>query len=305
MKLNFVCIGAQKAGTTTLHDLLKQHPDIFLPDEKEAHFFDVNELYGLGRDYYSTYFSNYNGEKIIGNINPNLQLDTRSIDRIMSDYGPDVKVIFILRNPVERAYSHYLMSKQRSYEDLDFHVALEREKERIKNPKIHKGYYSKELGHFEKNHLGYIYRSKYSNIIKYLSSKLPAENIKIILFEEFIQNKQQSLAEVLKFLGVENYNQLNLNQLSNPASKAKFAFFNKFLNQGSIIKDILKWLIPEGPRKAVKGLALDKNRQFLIRDQAVLSVADYKFYQKKYFDGEIKLLEKILKRPLDIWRFKN
>ena len=52
MKLDFVCIGAQKAGTTTLHDVLKEHPDIYLPPRKEAHFFDVNERYEKGIDYF-------------------------------------------------------------------------------------------------------------------------------------------------------------------------------------------------------------------------------------------------------------
>ena len=59
MKINFFCIGAQKAGTTTLHDVLNMHPDIYLPPNKEAHFFNVDESYSKGLDYYYSNFSNF------------------------------------------------------------------------------------------------------------------------------------------------------------------------------------------------------------------------------------------------------
>ena len=56
-KVDFFCIGAQKAGTTTLHDILVQHPQLYLPSKKEAHFFDINERYTKGLDYYfKTFF---------------------------------------------------------------------------------------------------------------------------------------------------------------------------------------------------------------------------------------------------------
>ncbi|HET8837569.1 MAG TPA: sulfotransferase domain-containing protein, partial [Flavobacteriaceae bacterium] len=203
MKLDFVCIGAQKAGTTTLHDILKTHPKIYLPPKKEAQFFDINERYEKGLDFYFTsFFDTYEGEPLIGNVNPNLQIDNRSIDRLIDCFGTDIKVIFMLRDPVDRAYSHYLMSKRRGIEKLPFLEAIKKESFRIANPNKHPNYFSKELGHFEKNHLGYLFRSHYLKTIKYLFAKLPSERIKFYLFEDFVENRKKAIQEVLLFLDI-------------------------------------------------------------------------------------------------------
>ena len=67
---NFLCIGAQKSGTTTLYDILKQHPHIFLPDKKELHFFDIESKYQKGVKYYSSYFQGSNSYLSVGEITP-------------------------------------------------------------------------------------------------------------------------------------------------------------------------------------------------------------------------------------------
>ncbi|MFT4684416.1 MAG: hypothetical protein ACI863_001019, partial [Flavobacteriales bacterium] len=67
MNINFYCVGAQKAGTTTLHDILNQHPDVFLPKTKEAHFFDNDEKFEKGLEWYeNTFFNESSNEKILG-----------------------------------------------------------------------------------------------------------------------------------------------------------------------------------------------------------------------------------------------
>ena len=75
---NFICLGTQKAGTTTLHDILQQHPDIFLPPGKEAHYFDREERFEKGLKWWiDTYFSYYNNEKIMGVMQPEYLYDTK------------------------------------------------------------------------------------------------------------------------------------------------------------------------------------------------------------------------------------
>ena len=69
--IDFVCVGTQKAGTTTLHDILKNHKDIFLPKSKEAYFFDIDEHYQKGMNWwFKTHFSSYLNEKIMGVMTP-------------------------------------------------------------------------------------------------------------------------------------------------------------------------------------------------------------------------------------------
>lgn len=299
-KLNFFCVGAQKAGTTLLHDILKQHSNIFLPEEKEAHFFDVNEYYSKGLDYFlNTYYKSYAGEQIVGNINPNLQVELRSIDRIIDSFGKDLKIILILRDPVKRAFSHYLMSKKRGYENLEFNEAIKNEAERIKNPVAHKDYESSEMAHFEKNHLGYISRGTYAPIIEYLFNRFEKKNIKVYIFEEFVRDKGKTIEDIFKFLGVENQ-KLNLNLKSNPAQRAKSHKLSKFLNTHSTFKSTLKSIIPKFITQPIKAFVNQKNLTE-INKQAHDNPYDYQLLRKTYFEEDIKKVEFLLGRKIDVW----
>ena len=166
MKLDFVCIGTQKSGTTKLHEIFKKHDFVFLPEQKEAIFFEVDELYKMGIDYFfKTFYGNYKGkESLVGLFDPNLELDTLYVKRII-DHFQNVKLIFILRNPVIRAYSHYRMSRFRGLETNDFITALALEKNRLKFPEDHQKYITKVKGHFERMHFGYVSRGLYLSLI--------------------------------------------------------------------------------------------------------------------------------------------
>ena len=300
IKVDFFCIGAQKAGTTLLHDILIQHPEIYLPQEKEAHFFDVDELYEKGLDYYSSLFSTLSNEKIVGNINPNLQIDNKSIERIIDCYGTDIKIIFLLRNPVKRAYSHYLMSFKRGYENLDFLSAIKAESKRIENPVEHKGYYTQESGHFEKNHLGYINRGLYAEKVKYLLNTFPKNNVKIILFEDFIKNKEVVLSEILNFLEVDAEIPLKTDLKSNPAQKPKSKTLSRMLNTHSRIKEVLKIVVQRKLLKSLKNFILKKNMSILDEKDKELSLKEYELV-KVYFEQDILELEKLLGKSLNNW----
>ncbi|SDQ14578.1 sulfotransferase family protein [Flagellimonas zhangzhouensis] len=303
MKVNFFCIGAQKAGTTLLHDILIQHPDIYLPPDKEAHFFDVNERYEKGLDYFETFFSTYSGQKRIGNINPNLQVENRSIDRIIDSYGnKEVKIIFILRDPVKRMYSHYLMSKKRGYEKLTFQEALNQESHRIKNPKNYKKYYTNELGHFEKDHLGYSLRSHYLKTLKHLHQRIPQKNIKVVFFEEFLGDKQNTITDLLNFIEVDNNFEFDLSIKSNPAQKSKSILVSKFLITSSPLKSVLKKITPTWIRLRIKNFVKKINLKELSEEEKKLSPFIYSSLRKE-FDSEVEELEKFLNRRIDFWEY--
>ena len=124
---NFMCIGASKSGTTSLYDILKQHSDIFLPSFKEPHFFDIPLVYQNGIEWYKkTYFQSVKNEKCIGDFTPTYLFDEHAPERILNDLGVNMKFIIILRNPVDRAYSHYLHSKRDLHEHLSFEDALKK-----------------------------------------------------------------------------------------------------------------------------------------------------------------------------------
>lgn len=287
MKLDFVCIGAQKAGTTTLHDILSTHEEIYLSANKEILFFDVNERYEQGIGYYENYFKDYEGQKVIGNISPNLQLEERSLDRIIDCYGSNIKVIFIMRDPVYRAYSHYLMSKTRGYEKLSFKEAIEVESERIANSVVHQNYVTHEIGHFEKNHQGYIYRGRYLPVIRNLYRKLKKDQVKILLFEDFVQNREQEVRGVLQFLGLNDALELKLDVESNTASAPRSDLFRNLVNRPSgMIKYLGKCIGPE-TRKAIR-IKLNKlNSRKLRGNEKALSKDEYDEVFHRFFESDI------------------
>src|SRR4051812_23905676 len=116
---NFLVIGVEKGGTTWLHAQLKKHPQIFLPDTKEIHFFNKyssnlieRDYFKLGIGWYLDFFKPYNGQRAIGEVTPMYICDSEAPLRIQKTLL-SVRLIAILRNPVDRAYSHYWMAKNK------------------------------------------------------------------------------------------------------------------------------------------------------------------------------------------------
>lgn len=134
-RVNFLIIGAQKCGTTALAQFLSEHPDVCMAPEKEIHFFDFDDRYynADGRPNYDRYhasFTNYDGQSAVGEATP-IYLFLPFIAERLRSYNPDLKLIVILRNPIDRAYSQYQMEFGRKTETLPFSIALRLEKYRI------------------------------------------------------------------------------------------------------------------------------------------------------------------------------
>jgi Sulfotransferase domain len=108
--LDFFVIGAMKAGTTSLHYYLKGHPDVFLPVEKEVPFFAFDELYERGMDWYlNEFFAKARADQLLGTVSPRYMMDSRVPERMFGQC-PDAKLIALLRDPIDRARSHYRMA---------------------------------------------------------------------------------------------------------------------------------------------------------------------------------------------------
>ena len=231
---NFMCIGASKSGTTSLYDILKQHSDIFLPSFKEPHFFDIPSVYQNGIEWYKkTYFQSVKNEKCIGDFSPTYLFDEHAPERILNDLGANVKFIIILRNPVDRAYSHYLHSKRDQHENLSFKEALFLEKERFS----------------KKDYLSYL-RLSYSGqgmycqmLVRYFKF-FPRDNFLIINFEEeFVNQRGRTINRILDFLDLENED-FDINISSNKASIAKSILLKKVMKKTGCWRVLIKRIIP-------------------------------------------------------------
>lgn len=183
---NFIIPGAMKSGTTALRIYLAQHPDIYMAN-KEIHFFDQN--FEKGIEWYEKFFDGWDGEKAIGEKSPSYLYDEKTPERIYK-LLPNVKLIFVLRNPVDRAYSHYWHNARVGKEMLSFEEAIEREEERIKNPAYKKLYSYKDMG-------------KYVIQIKRYAKYFPKSRMFFVLAEDLKEEREETLRKILKFLEVD------------------------------------------------------------------------------------------------------
>jgi len=174
--LDFVVIGAQKGGTTTLFELLRQHPELCLPADKEAPFFNRPELYSPGvDDLFSTYFPQpLPAGKLLGTVTPQYMCIAGCAGRLAEAF-PYCRLIAVLRDPVDRAYSHYRMATRRGQETRSFDdaiadmlaspeaIARARESVALGETYVAWGEYGRVLGdyldRFERDHLLVVYTS--------------------------------------------------------------------------------------------------------------------------------------------------
>lgn len=303
MKLDFVCIGTQKSGTTKLHEIFKKHPFVFLPEQKEAIFFEIEERFKRGIDYFfKTFYSNYKfKESLVGLFDPNLELDTLYVKRII-DHFPKVKLIFILRNPVIRAYSHYRMSSLRGYETNDFKTALALEKNRLKYPEDHhQGYITKVKGHFERMHFGYITRGLYYELLQFLKENVKESNYKVVLFEDFVDNMEDSVSSICDFLEIPEFaHKIDTNK-SNQSREVRFTSVNVFLKNSWILTKFKKF-VPSRFRKKVKIFIKKMNSKNSTRKNDLCDDTKRIIYDK-YFKEEIKKIELDFKLNLAHWKY--
>ena len=234
---NFMCLGAAKSGTTTLYDILRQHPNVFIPSFKEPHFFDIPENYKNGiRWYEKNYFKNAN-QKIVADFTPSYFFDKEAPKRIFESLGGKVKFVVILRNPVDRAYSHYLHSKRDVHEDLEFKEALMNESSRLNK-------YEENGDYLSYLRQSYVSQGLYSDMLDRYLSYFSLDNFLFIQFEEeFIKHREETIIKILNFLEIDNFD-LKIDIKSNPASKEKSKTLKRIMKKRGWWRKILKFLVP-------------------------------------------------------------
>jgi hypothetical protein len=122
---NFLIIGSQKAGTTSLYNILKQHPEVFMPEKKEVNFFFLDSEFRKGIEYYQRFFADIPpGKKAYGEASPGYICHPQAPARI-KEYLPEVKLVLTVRNPIERAYSQYWDNRMTLSEPHEFSQTLD------------------------------------------------------------------------------------------------------------------------------------------------------------------------------------
>ena len=187
--VDFLIIGAQKAGTTALFHYLSTHPNVFMPPGKEVAFFCNDQKYLRGCErYLSHYFDAANAQQIKGEASPSYMLFDYVPARIQEHF-PEIKLVAILRNPIDRAYSHYRMAVRRSVELKTFDERVAEE--------LQHGWIPDQ----ERNHnSNYILFGEYGRILENFLAHFRREQIEIVFSEDLRSNRLTTVNKVLKFL---------------------------------------------------------------------------------------------------------
>lgn len=192
-QVDFLIAGTQKGGTTALDLYLRAHPELCMANRKEVHFFDRDELFNGDTVDYSIYHSSFSptaSQRLLGEATP-IYLYWHSAPRRIWEYNPQMKIIAILRNPIERAYSHWNMERDRNQDSLPFWEAIQRERERCREalPRQHRVY-------------SYIDRGFYTEQLRRLWVYCPPEQTLILRHETLRERPQSVLDSICDFLGV-------------------------------------------------------------------------------------------------------
>jgi hypothetical protein len=212
---SFIIIGAQRAGTTSLHDHLCHHPDVVEPTaakedvawRKELHFFDDRFWRGLGwyRSCFPLVTSRFvarrcGGDLVAGESTPSYLFHPAVPARIAETLST-VRLIALLRDPIERAYSHYQLMRRKGLEDLPFEEALAAEEERLAGEE-ERILADPRYGSHHYRHHSYVLRGLYAEQLERWFAHFPRERMLIIRAEDFFADPAGIYAEVLRFLGL-------------------------------------------------------------------------------------------------------
>ena len=291
---NFMCLGAAKSGTTTLYDILRQHPDIYIPSFKEPHFFDIPENFRNGLKWYEeTYFKKAK-KKIVADFTPSYFFDEYSPKRIFDSLGSDIKFLVIIRNPVDRAYSHYLHSKRDCHEIEDFEESLKLEPSRLKQ-------YADQSDYLSYLRHSYIHQSLYAQMLERYLRYFSLDNFLFISFEdEFLERRDLVIKRILEFLEVDSTILLNVDIRSNPASKERSKTLKRIMKKSGWWRVFIKRVIPSLKIRQIIRNNIQRANISTSTPPRLGQLERQRVYNS-YFRDDIHNLEEILDRDLSHW----
>jgi hypothetical protein len=194
---DFLILGAQKAGTTALYAYLRWHPEITGPSFKEVSFFDRH--YAKGERWYRAHMP-VRRRSLVGEASPSYLFHPLAPERV-ARLLPDARLIALLRNPVDRAFSHYQHEVALGREPLSFEAAVDREDERmqgeldrmLRDP----SYFSLAWWNYT-----YVARGRYAEQLERWFASFPREQLLVLFTEELSADTARTYRRVLGFLGV-------------------------------------------------------------------------------------------------------
>ena len=262
-KPNFFIVGAPKCGTTSLHEYLQRHPDVFMPFYKEPHFFGEDLEGSRFRQFrgkperYLKLFRDARGEKRIGESSPWYLVSERAADEIHA-FDPNARIIIMLRNPVDMMYSMWSQFRYSGNEQIKtFEGALAAETERRDGKRIWRAAHCL-------TGLQYRQMGRFSEQVRRYVNRFGRANVKVIIFDDFRVDTAAVYRDTLDFLGIDNSFQTTFD-IVNPNKEVRLEWLLRLISVTGfslmLLKDRLTYLatiyslVPYTYRtRAVKGI---------------------------------------------------
>lgn len=283
MKVGIFIVGAAKAGTTSLHYYLNEHPEILMCSEKEPDYFSDKEILDQGLYYgqsridslkkYNNLFLKRDKEKFLGDASVSYLFYPEVSERI-KEYNPESKIIIMLRDPIDRAFSHYLMDYRLGLTSKSF-------EEEFKN---------QASLNFQQH---FLLGNYYNQVKKYLEV-FETKNVHIIWYSDFKQNTEKELQKVIEFIGLNTDFKVDFNKVYNSFSMPKNNIIRKIYSVVWLRK-ILTFIFSKKLVNLIKSILFNKGRKPKLSEE----IREVLF---SYYKSDIEDLEQLLSVNLSRWK---
>ncbi len=277
---DFFVVGAPKSATSSLWAYLGQHPDIFVPrTPKESHFFSYPEVaqayynrsYVTTSEEYEAVYEEMSSEKHAGDFSPSYLFYPNAAKRLKA-YKPDARIIIILRNPIKRAISHYLMDCRLGIQCKDLKTILVQAKEN------------------EPFFREYIRVGLYTPQVENWLNTFDKSQVSIFLYEDFLKDNKTILIQILKFIGADPNVEFDLKTAHNAYRMPRSKTVERF-RQSSFWRNTKKY-VPSFIKNSAKPLMDKTSKPDFSQVEPLL---------RDLFRDDVAHLSKLINRDLSHW----
>ncbi len=288
--IHFLGIGAEKSGTTWLFEMLNRHPNVYMPAEKELYYFNryywhrpniKNYRFDKPDSWYLSFFDEARAENVKGEVCPAYICDDQAAAKIFS-FNSNIKLIAVLRDPVERAFSQYLY-----YIQLGEYATKQTFEESLKKDQQ------------------MLLRGLYAQQLKRYYSLFPRENILVALLDDLKKDSKEFLIQIERFLGLEEYIPESVHETVNVTGVPRYPILNRVYAAG---KYLTRKYSMVGLLNVLNRIGVARGFEFLrsknVRPIPVKQSPDMKTVKtlKDYYRSDIEQLEDLIKRDLRAWK---